>query len=101
MITSQDRNRSSISHFIVYNENGYQITVPTQREYWFHWDQRVRVDPNQFHLHKMDLMDTGGFLFMSARTVQLQDHWTVREGGGRLGGGGKARSESMGGGRGR
>jgi hypothetical protein len=45
LVTNETSMRTSIVHFTNYNELGYQFTVATNRDYWLHWDQDVRVDP--------------------------------------------------------
>jgi hypothetical protein len=37
LLVSLATNRSSRVHFSKYNENGYQFTVPTTRNYWVQW----------------------------------------------------------------
>jgi hypothetical protein len=51
LVTSLPFNRTSRVHFTVYNENGYQFTLPTTRNYWAHWDMAgagYRLDPDDF-----------------------------------------------------
>ena len=45
LVTNETSQRTSIVKFSKYNEQGYQFTVATKRDYWLHWDQDVRVDP--------------------------------------------------------
>ncbi|KAG2496270.1 hypothetical protein HYH03_005503 [Edaphochlamys debaryana] len=76
-LTSLATNRTSLVHFTKYNEEGYQFTVPTGRDYWVHWDMPFRVDPEEFQLHKMDLMKPEHHVFISSKYVQAKDHFTV------------------------
>ncbi|KAG2491954.1 hypothetical protein HYH03_009686 [Edaphochlamys debaryana] len=76
-VTSLATNRTSVVHFTKYNEDGYQFTVPTGRDYWVHWDTPDRVDPEEFTLHKMDLMTPDHYVIVSSKYVQLKDHFTV------------------------
>jgi hypothetical protein len=46
LVTNETSQRTSIVKFSKYNEFGYQFTVATGRDYWLHWDQDVRVDPD-------------------------------------------------------
>ena len=47
-VTATATNRTSLVYFTVYNEHGYQFTVPVNRNYWVHWDSVFRVDPSSF-----------------------------------------------------
>ncbi len=38
-------NGTSWVNFTKYNEDGYQFTVPTKRDYYLFWDIDYRVDP--------------------------------------------------------
>ncbi|KXZ47883.1 hypothetical protein GPECTOR_32g496 [Gonium pectorale] len=46
LVTSAATNRTSIVHFTNDNEQGYQFTAATRRDYWLHWDTDARVDPD-------------------------------------------------------
>ena len=48
LLTSRANNRTSIVHFTRYNEDGYQFTVATQRDYWIQWNLQYRLDAEQY-----------------------------------------------------
>jgi hypothetical protein len=55
----------------VYNEQGYQFTVATQRPYWISWVSPFRVDPSRLTLHKMDeLAAETGWVFIRTKFMQ-------------------------------
>ena len=48
-----------------------QVTLPTTREHWIHWDMMYRLDPTRFVYHKMDpLSASRGYLYLVNRFVQ-------------------------------
>ncbi len=55
----------------MYNEQGYQFTVATQRTYWVHWVSPYRVDPTKLILHKMDKLDAAGWVFLRTKFMQV------------------------------
>ncbi|GIL53442.1 hypothetical protein Vafri_9024 [Volvox africanus] len=77
ILTSVATNRTSLVHFTKYNEQGYQFTVATKRDYWVHWDMPFRLDPETFELHKMDLMDTSDYVYITSKHIQVKDHFMV------------------------
>ncbi|GFR40478.1 hypothetical protein Agub_g1045 [Astrephomene gubernaculifera] len=77
VVVSLATNRSSRVHQTHYNEDGYQFTVATGRDYWLQWDMPYRLDPVSYTLHKMDLMDVPHFVHLTNKIVQVEDHFTV------------------------
>ncbi|GIM05166.1 hypothetical protein Vretimale_9611 [Volvox reticuliferus] len=77
ILTSLATNRTSLVHFTKYNELGYQFTVPTKRDYWVHWDMPFRIDPDTFELHKMDLMDTSDYVYITSKHIQVKNHFKI------------------------
>ncbi len=47
-LVSLATNRTSRVNFTHYNEDGYQFTVATGRDYWVHWDMPFRLDPKDY-----------------------------------------------------
>ncbi len=61
-----------------YNEDGYQFTVATKRNYLLHWDMAFRTDADRFVFHKFDpLNDTAGYVYLQQRYVQRKYDFTV------------------------
>jgi hypothetical protein len=56
----------------VYNEQGYQFTVATQRTYWASWVAPYRVDPTKLTLHKMDKLDAAGWVLLRTKFMQVR-----------------------------
>ncbi|GIL91633.1 hypothetical protein Vretifemale_19242 [Volvox reticuliferus] len=77
LLTSVATNRTSLVHFTKYNELGYQFTVPTKRNYWVHWNMPFRIDPDTFELHKMDLMDSSDYVYITSKHIQVKDYFTI------------------------
>ncbi|EFJ47176.1 hypothetical protein VOLCADRAFT_92353 [Volvox carteri f. nagariensis] len=77
ILTSLATNRTSLVHFTKYNENGYQFTVATTRDYWVQWDMPFRFDPDTYQLHKMDLMNTSDYVYITTKHIQVKDHFTI------------------------
>ncbi|KXZ47884.1 hypothetical protein GPECTOR_32g497 [Gonium pectorale] len=78
LVTSVATNRTSVVHFTKYNEDGYQFTAATRRDYWVHWDTVYRADPDVFRLHKLDPMDrVTGWMHMSSKYVRRMDRVDV------------------------
>lgn len=72
LVTSDITNRTSRVHFTNYNEDGYQWTVATMRNYWLHWDTPFGLDPSEYSLHKMDLMnETHGWVYLNTKYIQV------------------------------
>ncbi|KXZ47880.1 hypothetical protein GPECTOR_32g493 [Gonium pectorale] len=79
LVTSVATNRTSIVHFTNYNEQGYQFTAATRRDYWVHWDTVYRADPDVFRLHKLEPMDrVTGWMHMSSKYVRRLDRVDVK-----------------------
>ncbi|EFJ47175.1 hypothetical protein VOLCADRAFT_92352 [Volvox carteri f. nagariensis] len=77
-VVSLATNRTSVVHFSGYNEDGYQFTTATNRNYWLTWDMVLyRLDPEYYQLHKMDLMNGSDFVYYSSKYIQVKDHFTV------------------------
>ncbi|EFJ47178.1 hypothetical protein VOLCADRAFT_92358 [Volvox carteri f. nagariensis] len=77
ILTSVATNRSSLVHFTKYNEFGYQFTIATARDYWVQWDMPFRVDPETYELHKMDLMNTSDYVYITTKHIQVKDHFSI------------------------
>eukprot|EP00798_Chlamydomonas_sp_ICE-L_P018974 gene18974-25550_t len=77
LVTSPRTNRTSIVHFIVYNENGYQFTVPTGRDHEVHWASPYRMDAITFTVHKPDLLDNDGFVLLTSKYIQKMNNIQV------------------------
>ncbi|KXZ47885.1 hypothetical protein GPECTOR_32g498 [Gonium pectorale] len=78
LVTSVATNRTSIVHFTNYNEQGYQFTAATRRDYWLHWDTDARVDPDFYRLHKMDPMNASlGWVHLSTQYLLRLDRVEV------------------------
>ena len=70
-VTDLATNLSTYVYFQHYNEDGYQFTLPTTRQYWMHWDLMFRLDPTNFVYHKMDPLDpSNGYVYLSDRFLQ-------------------------------
>ncbi|GIL53440.1 hypothetical protein Vafri_9024 [Volvox africanus] len=77
-VVSLATNRTSVVHFTGYNEEGYQFTTATTRDYWLTWDMVLyRLDPEYYQLHKMELMNGSDYTYYSSKYVQRKDHFTV------------------------
>ncbi|KXZ43941.1 hypothetical protein GPECTOR_77g37 [Gonium pectorale] len=76
-LTSLSTNRTSLVHFTKYNEQGYQFTVATTRDYWVHWELFYRLDPEYYTLHKLDLMDGDDMVMLTSKYIQRKDHFTI------------------------
>lgn len=46
-LTNTGYNGTSVVHFTHYNEDGYQFTVPVQRDFYVHWENGFRLDPEE------------------------------------------------------
>jgi hypothetical protein len=71
-VVDETLNTSSRVEFTVYNEQGYQFTVATQRPHWVSWISPFRVDPVRLTLHKMDRLDPSvGSVYIRTKYLQV------------------------------
>ncbi|KAF5832717.1 hypothetical protein DUNSADRAFT_11299 [Dunaliella salina] len=82
LVTDQETNKTSRVFFTHYNDDGYQFVVPTQRDYWLHWEvlagsTLVKVDPTQIRIHRPDLLDDSSWVYITTSNIQLQNHYVV------------------------
>ncbi|PNH07097.1 Fibrocystin-L [Tetrabaena socialis] len=70
LVTSVATNRTSNVFFTHYNEDGYQFTLATRRDYHFSWDNIVRIDPDEYRMACGNLTFMPGLdLTLSARYI--------------------------------
>eukprot|EP00798_Chlamydomonas_sp_ICE-L_P008885 gene8886-3764_t len=74
LVTDVQTNRTSTVHFIVYNEDGYQFTVPTGREYEVHWKSPYRMDAVTYTIHKPDLLRADDWVRVQSKFIQKMDN---------------------------
>jgi hypothetical protein len=71
-VVDETINTSSRVEFTVYNEQGYQFTVATQRPHWLSWVSPFRVDPSRLTLHKMDKLDAADSVYIRTKFMQVR-----------------------------
>ena len=69
--------QSSRVQFSKYNDQGYQWTVATQRDYELSWDTPARVDPAAFTIHHVDGLGDAHWVRFRTRHASEYDHVDV------------------------